>query len=188
MRYGFVLIGFSGVLGCSAACPPRAFAGPLVLAQAEGGGIGGSLAAPETRTVRAKPRPRRIAAPRAAPAPRVIVKREVVYEPRYVTRPAAPAPRRSVRQSDGLASYDGVWAVSAGGPCSGAGSGQAMISAGRITSSTGSGTISSGGAVNTVSALNGITIVAQGQMTGRSGSGVYRQSDGCTATWSAVKL
>ena len=181
MRYSVVIMGLSAVL-VGAACPPRAFAAPLVLAQAEGGGLGGSLVAPDTRTVRAKPRPSR------APAPRVIVKRETVYVPRAAARQAGPAERRSAQGGRGLASYDGVWAVSAAGPCSGAGSGQVMIAAGRVTSNTGSGTISPNGAVNTVGAVNGLTIVAQGQLSGRSGSGVYRQSDGCSAPWTAVKL
>ena len=188
MQYAVFIIGLTAVLAGAGACPREAFAAPLVLAQAEGGGIGGSLAAPETRTVRAKPRPSHAAAPRTTPAPRVIVKREVVYEPRYIARPAAPAPRRSSRQNNGLAIYDGVWTASIGGPCSAAGRGQFMVSGGHMTSNAGSGTVSPDGTVNTVSAFNGLTIVAQGQMTARSASGVYRQSDGCTGSWSAVKL
>ena len=184
MRSSVVIMGLAAVIAGVEACPLRAFAEPLVVAQEEGGGLGGSLAMPETRTVRAKPRPSRVATPRRTSVPRVIVKREVVYAP----SPAAPAERRRARRGDGLVSYDGVWAVSAAGPCSGAGSGQAMIAGGRITSSTGSGTISPNGAVSTVSAVNGVTIVAQGQLSGRSGSGIYRQSDGCTAPWTAVKL
>lgn len=188
MRYAVLLKSAPVLLACAGTYPPEAVAGPIVLAQAEGGGIGGSLSAPETRTIRAKPRSSRAAAvPRAAPAPRVIVKREVVYEPRYVTRPA-PAPRRSARSSDGLGIYDGAWTVSVAGPCSVAGNGQFVVSGGRITSSSGSGTVSSGGEVNTVSAFNGLTIVARGQMNSRSASGVYRQSDGCTSSWSAAKL
>lgn len=186
MRYAVFLIGCPLLLACATGLVSPASAGPLMLAQMDGGGIGGSLEAPETRTVHARPRASRAAAPRTAPASRVIVKREVVYEPRYVTRPAAPQ-RRSAGQGAGLASYDGVWSVSSGG-CSGAGTGQVMISGGRISSSSGSGSVSPSGAVSTVSTVNGLTIVGQGRITGQFASGVYRQSDGCTGSWSAVKL
>ncbi|WP_237477422.1 hypothetical protein [Lichenibacterium dinghuense] len=189
MRYAVLLAGFGAVIAGTGAVPHGVRADPVVVAQADGGGVGGSLAAPATRTVRAKPRPRPAAAARSAPtpAPRVIVRREVVYQPRYIERPAAPEPRRSARASGGLASYDGMWTVSSNG-CSAAGTTQVMISRGRISASNGSGRVSPSGAVSIVSAVNGLTIAGQGQITGGSASGSFRQSDGCAGSWSAVKL
>lgn len=192
MRYCAVALSVVVASACSTVLCSRAGAAPLVVAQAEGGGIGGSLggsiAAPEARTVQAKPRVRRAAAPRAASAPRVIVERRVVYQPRYVERPRAEPRRRGASSGGNLAQYDGTWSVSAGGGCSAAGTSQVMISAGRIMGQNGGGHVTPDGTVNTVGSYNGLSIAAQGQMTAQSASGIYRQSDGCSGPWSGVKL
>ena len=189
MRNAVFFVGLAAMLAGGAAVPSQVLAAPIVLAQVEGGGVGGSLAAPETRTVRAKPRPSHAPAARAAPAPRVIVRREVIYEPRYVPRPAAPRPARpSATRSASVERFNGAWSVSSGGGCSAAGTGQVTISGGRVIAANGSGQVSPTGAVSTTSSYNGVTIVAQGQIAGQSASGVYRQSDGCSGTWSAVRL
>ena len=104
---------------------------------------------------------------------------------RHRSHTAAPAPRRHV----GRAGFDGTWSVSAAGPCSGAGTSQVMISGGRIMGQNGgSGHVSPGGTVSTVGVVNGVTVVGEGQISGRFGSGIYRQSDGCSSSWDAVKL
>lgn len=96
-----------------------------------------------------------------------------------------PAPRRHV----GRASFDGTWSVSAAGPCSSAGTSEVLISGNRIMGQNGgSGHVTPGGTVNTVGIVNGVTVVGEGQISGRSGSGIYRQSDGCSGSWDAVKL
>lgn len=188
MRYVLRIANVTAIVVCVGASGREASADPIRMAQVQGGGIGGSLVEPEVAPARPKPRASRPAAAHVAPAPRVIVKREIIYEPRYVARPAPPTRRRGEAREGGLASYDGVWTVSSGGGCSGAGTGQVTISAGRIIGSSGTGRVSATGAVSTVSAVAGLTIVGQGQIVGRSASGVYRQSDGCTGSWSAVKL
>jgi hypothetical protein len=37
------------------------------------------------------------------------------------------------------------------------------------------------------SAGNGITVITTGRLSGRSGGGTFRQSDGCTGRWTAAK-
>ena len=98
-------------------------------------------------------------------------------------RASAPRPRAS------RASFDGTWIVSADGPCLAAGSSQVMISGGRIMGQNGGGGhVTPGGAITTVSNINGVTVLGEGQIEGRSASGIYRQSDGCSSSWSAVRL
>ena len=98
---------------------------------------------------------------------------------------ARPAPR--ARANRGL--FDGTWAVSASGPCLSAGTSQVMISGGRIMGQNGGGGhVTPGGVVSTVGNVDGVTVVGEGQISGRSGSGIYTQSDGCSSSWNAVKL
>ncbi len=96
-----------------------------------------------------------------------------------------PAPRRQAHR----AAFDGTWSVSAAGPCLGAGTSQVLISGGRIMGQNGGGGhVSPDGAIDTIGNVDGITVVGEGQIFGRTASGIYRQSDGCSSSWSAVKL
>lgn len=142
------------------------------LAQAEGGGsIGGSI---DPAPAAAAPRPQR-------PRPRAQPQRQ------------APAPRSAERRAPARraagASFDGAWTVSAGGACASAGTNQVVIS-GRNVISQGmvTGHVSAGGAVTTLASINGLTVSGRGQIVGSSASGIYRQSDGCSGPWSAIKL
>jgi len=88
----------------------------------------------------------------------------------------------------GGGSFDGAWAVRAVGvTCSGGSQSAVVITSGKIIGQGLSGQVSSNGAVSTVGNSNGITIISSGRLSGRSGSGTFRQSDGCTGRWSAVK-
>ncbi len=130
----------------------------------EGGSLGGSL-------------------PQAEPAERP----HAPSSGNPVRRAMPPRPAR--RAGGGVASFDGAWSVSAGGSCASAGTSEVTISRGRIIGQGGvSGSVSPGGGVSTMSALNGMTIIGHGRITGGAASGVYRQSDGCTGPWSAVRL
>ena len=101
-------------------------------------------------------------------------------------RPAADA---VPHQRASMSRFDGSWTVSADGPCSSAGTSQVMISSGRIMGQNGSGGhVTPGGTVSTVGNLNGMTVVGEGHITARSGSGTYTQSDGCSSSWNAVKF
>jgi len=50
-----------------------------------------------------------------------------------------------------------------------------------------SGTVSPSGAASAVGNSNGITVIGNGRLSGRSGSGSFRQSDGCVGRWTATK-
>lgn len=111
--------------------------------------------------------------------------------------PAQSAPRaKSASRSNsggsaggggGANSFDGVWTfvgVSSGN-CSG--SVTLTISGGRLVGEGYTGTVSANGAINVVGANNGISAVSTGRLSGTSGSGSYKQSDGCTSRWVASK-
>lgn len=101
-----------------------------------------------------------------------------------------PPPRRSSSRrsgGDGGRSFDGNWVVNASPGCASSGTGQVMISGGRIVGQGISGSISSSGAIRTVGSMNGLTIVSSGRANGSSASGVYRQSDGCSGTWRGMR-
>lgn len=90
--------------------------------------------------------------------------------------------------SGGGGNFDGAWAVrSVGVTCSGGSQSAVVVTSGRIIGQGVSGQVSANGAVNTVGNSNGITIISTGRLSSRSGSGTFRQSDGCTGRWSAVK-
>jgi len=50
-----------------------------------------------------------------------------------------------------------------------------------------SGTVSPRGAASAVGNSNGITVIGNGRLSGRSGSGSFRQSDGRVGRWTATK-
>jgi len=104
-------------------------------------------------------------------------------------RPEPEEPRRASRKSGGGgggASFDGAWMVTSVG-CGGTSQGAVVVTSGRIIAQGVSGTVSSGGGVRTVGNFNGIVINSSGRLSGRSGSGSFRRSDGCNGTWSASK-
>ena len=100
------------------------------------------------------------------------------------------APKASSRASSGGGggNFDGAWAVSAVGvTCQGGSRSAVVVTSGRIIGQGVSGQVSANGTVNTVGNSNGITIISSGKLSGRSGSGTFRQSDGCTGRWTAMK-
>jgi hypothetical protein len=50
-----------------------------------------------------------------------------------------------------------------------------------------SGTISTNGMVRIVGKGDGVTVVGTGRITGNTGSGTFRQSDGCSGSIRSVK-
>jgi hypothetical protein len=107
-------------------------------------------------------------------------------------QPAAPRAKASSRASSGGGggggNFDGAWAVSAVGvTCQGGSQSAVVVTSGRIIGQGVSGQVSANGTVSTVGNSNGITIISSGKLSGRSGSGTFRQSDGCTGRWTAMK-
>lgn len=106
------------------------------------------------------------------------------------SKPAAgeqgSSPRRGGGGSGG-GSFDGAWAVTSVG-CGGTSNGATVVTSGRVIGEGVSGTVSANGSVHTFGqAGNGITYTGAGRLSGRSGSGTFRRSDGCSGTWTASK-
>jgi len=110
---------------------------------------------------------------------------------RPARKPAEETHRSSPRPSSGGgvgASFDGAWVVvSVGTTCSGGSRSAVVISSGRIVGQSVNGRVSPNGSVSAISSVNGITITHVGRLSGRSGSGSFRQSDGCAGRWTASK-
>ena len=104
-------------------------------------------------------------------------------------KPESAEPRRAARTGGGGGggNFDGAWMVTSVG-CGSTTTGAVVVTSGRVIAQGVSGTVSPGGAVRTVGNYgNGITATSSGQMSGRSGSGTWRQSTGCGGTWTASK-
>jgi hypothetical protein len=101
----------------------------------------------------------------------------------------ADEPRRASRKSGGGGnSFDGAWIVSAVGvTCQGSSSNAVVVTSGKIIGQKAKGTVSPDGTVYGTSTDQGVTIITTGRLSGRSGGGTFRQSDGCTGRWTAAK-
>jgi hypothetical protein len=112
-------------------------------------------------------------------------------KPARRSKPEAEEPRRASRNSGGGGggnNFDGAWIVNAVGvTCSGSSSNAVVVTSGRIIGETARGTVSPNGTVHGTASGNGLTITTIGRLSGRSGGGTFRQSDGCTGTWTASK-
>ena len=98
-------------------------------------------------------------------------------------------PRRAARRSGGGGgggNFDGAWMVTSVG-CGGSTRGAVIVTSGRIIAEGVSGTVSAGGGVRTVGNFQGTTVTSSGRLSGRSGTGSFRRSDGCSGSWSASK-
>ena len=114
-------------------------------------------------------------------------------KPAKTSRPEADAPRASRKGGGGGGSesgggnFDGTWvAVSTGTPC-GTASERFVISGGRISGELSSGQVSPSGATTSGGSGGGISWHSSGRFSGRSGSGSFTRSDGCTGRWTASK-
>ena len=105
------------------------------------------------------------------------------------SKPEADESRPSARKDGGGGNnFDGAWVVhSRGVTCQGTSSNAVVVTSGKIIGQTARGTVSPDGRVYATTADNGITVITTGRLSGRSGGGTFRQSDGCTGTWTASK-
>ena len=142
------------------------------VAQAQSGSAGGSIGNDEKSLSGSREAPRAT----EAPAPR--------------NKSEAEEPRRASRKSGGGGgnNFDGAWIVSSVGvTCSGTSSNAVVVTSGKIIGQTARGTVSPDGRVYGTSSGNGLTIITVGRLSGRSGGGTFKQSDGCTGRWTAAK-
>lgn len=141
----------------------RSAEGSIVLAQS--GSYGGTIGKQDKSMSGDEPEPRRA--------------------PSRTYREPSPRPRESRAPRY---NYDGAWSVQGiGQNCVNNTVSVVAISQGRIVGQGVTGTVSSSGAVRTVGAAGNVSITSQGQLSGQSGSGAYRQSDGCYGRWIASK-
>jgi hypothetical protein len=92
------------------------------------------------------------------------------------------------RSGGGSGNFDGTWnGASFGRTCSDKTTGVVAISGGRMAGDGFSGTVTGGGSVSGVWAGSGLTATVSGRISGSSGSGSFRRSDGCVGTWTLVK-
>ena len=105
------------------------------------------------------------------------------------SRPEADQPPRSSRKSGGGGgggNFDGAWVVVSIG-CGGTSTSAVVVTSGRIVGDGLSGSVSPSGAAHSVGNYNGITVISSGHVSGRSGSGTFRRSDGCSGSWTSTK-
>jgi hypothetical protein len=62
-----------------------------------------------------------------------------------------------------------------------------VVRGGRIVGAHGSATIGLDGSVSGSGNYSGIMVTSQGHMAGRSGSGTFQRSDGCSGRWTSSK-
>jgi hypothetical protein len=106
---------------------------------------------------------------------------------RSKSKPEADEPRRASRKSGGgVGNFDGAWVVNSVG-CGGTSTGAVVVNSGRIIGEGVSGTVSPNGAARSVGNYNGIVVTSSGHVSGHSGFGTFRRSDGCSGTWTSSK-
>jgi hypothetical protein len=108
------------------------------------------------------------------------------------SKPEAEEPRRSTSRRSGGGggggSFDGAWVVvSVGATCSGSSTTAVVVSSGKIIGQGLSGSVTPSGATSSVGNYEGITVISTGHVSGRSGSGSFKRSDGCVGRWTASK-
>jgi|ERR1700761_3915624 hypothetical protein len=99
--------------------------------------------------------------------------------------PRRTEPRRAARGGGG-GNFDGAWVVVSVG-CGGTTTGAVMVTSGRIIGEGVTGFVSANGAASSVGYYNGVTVRGSGHLSGRSGSGTFRRSDGCGGSWTSTK-
>jgi hypothetical protein len=93
------------------------------------------------------------------------------------------APQTNANPFDGRCIFTGAG-------CRGAGSVSAVIKGGKggkVIVRGGGGNVTPDGIIHTVGAGNGLTLTAEGRLSGDSGSGTYDRSDDCSGTWIGIK-
>jgi hypothetical protein len=110
------------------------------------------------------------------------------------SKPDTEEPRRSTSRRSGGGggggggNFDGAWVVvSVGTTCSGSSTTAVVVSSGKIIGQGLTGSVSPSGITSSVGNYEGITVISSGHVSGRSGSGSFKRSDGCVGRWTASK-
>jgi hypothetical protein len=111
-------------------------------------------------------------------------------KPARRAKPESDEPRCASRGSGGGGgggNFDGTWvAVAVGTPC-GSSTERFVISGGSLSGELSSGSVSPNGATRSGGSVQGLSWTSSGRFSGRSGSGSFVRSDGCTGRWTASK-
>jgi hypothetical protein len=117
-------------------------------------------------------------------------------KPARKNKPEAEEPRRASRKSGGGSgggggggggNFDGAWvAVAVGTPC-GSSTERFVISGGSVSGELSSGQVSPNGSTRTGGSVSGLSWTSTGRFSGRTGSGSFVRSDGCSGRWTASK-
>jgi hypothetical protein len=111
-------------------------------------------------------------------------------KPARRAKPESDEPRRASGKSGGGGgggNFDGSWvAVAVGTPC-GSSTERFVISGGSLSGELSSGSVSPNGATRSGGSVQGLSWSSSGRFSGRSGSGSFVRSDGCTGRWTASK-
>ena len=110
-------------------------------------------------------------------------------KPARKNKPEAEEPRRASRKSGGGGggNFDGAWiAVAVGTPC-GSSTERFVISGGSVSGELSSGQVSPNGSTRTGGSVSGLSWTSTGRFSGRTGSGSFVRSDGCSGRWTASK-
>jgi hypothetical protein len=145
------------------------------LALAQSGSAGGSIGNDEKSLSGSRQAPR-------------AVERE---KPARKSKPEAEEPRRAARKSGGGGggggNFDGAWvAVAVGTPC-GSSTERFVISGGSLSGELSSGQVSPNGSTRSGGSASGLSWNSTGRFSGRTGSGSFVRSDGCSGHWTASK-
>jgi hypothetical protein len=100
-----------------------------------------------------------------------------------------PAKSRSSGGGGGGGNFDGTWASASQGrtTCSDRVTDVVTIAGGQMVGTGFTGRVTGSGSVSGVWAGSGLSATVSGRLSGRSGSGTYRRSDGCAGTWTLSK-
>jgi hypothetical protein len=114
-------------------------------------------------------------------------------KPARKRKPEPAEPHHAARKSRGGengrggGNFDGAWvAVAVGTPC-GTSTSRFVISGSSLSGELSSGQVSPNGATQTSGSVSGLSWNSTGRFSGRTGSGSFARSDGCTGRWTASK-
>jgi hypothetical protein len=164
-------ISYSVMTGLASLLLLTGSAANLVLAQS--GNAGGSIGNDEKSLSGSRQTPRAIESDK----------------PARKNKPASEEPRRALRTGSGRGggNFDGTWdAVASGTPC-GSATDRFVISGSNLSGQLSSGTVSPNGSTQTSGSASGLSWTSTGRFSGRTGSGSFVRSDGCTGRWTASK-
>lgn len=110
-------------------------------------------------------------------------------KPSRKDKPATEEPRRASRGSNtsGGGNFDGTWVAMANGTPCGSSTERFVVSGGNISGELSSGHVSPNGSTRTGGSASGVSWTSTGHFSGRTASGAFVRSDGCTGRWTASK-